>query len=406
MAKTIVLITEGYPYTTGPEAVFVEAELEALSAKADRVILLPSIKRSEGADLSRFKNVEVDMEWAHNPMWRHPGHRIPLAFTPTSLGALAKPPRLASFAYAISAQAFARFMRKWIKRKGLDLEDTLFYTFWFNYLTVGLTLIQDDYPLKIITRAHRYDVYEKRAPRLRERCSQRLLQVYSVSDATTQWLQSHGITGVATRWLGCHKQAPKEAVASHHRPADHKLTFLTVARVSHVKRHTLTLSLLEKLAVARPTTEVRWIVAGDGSQMDTLREKVTEATGRTPNLKVELRGMLSQDKVQALYLEQPIDWAILTSSSEGLPITICEAFSYGVPAIACDVGGVGEVVDDATGLLLPPDIEPEEFVRGLVPYLDQELRYQALSGQAYKRWSEELDADPLRKQFADEIMSL
>jgi len=47
------------------------------------------------------------------------------------------------------------------------------------------------------------------------------------------------------------------------------------------------------------------------------------------------------------------DLFLLTSRWEALPISIVEAFRAGLPAIATDCGGVGELIDDQVGALLP-----------------------------------------------------
>jgi glycosyltransferase involved in cell wall biosynthesis len=45
---------------------------------------------------------------------------------------------------------------------------------------------------------------------------------------------------------------------------------------------------------------------------------------------------------------------ILISNWEGLPLTIIEAMSAGLPVIASDVGGVSELVEpDVTGIIIP-----------------------------------------------------
>jgi glycosyltransferase involved in cell wall biosynthesis len=49
------------------------------------------------------------------------------------------------------------------------------------------------------------------------------------------------------------------------------------------------------------------------------------------------------------------DAVVLTSASEGTPVTIIEALAAGRPVVATDVGGVPDVVDDAvTGFLVKP----------------------------------------------------
>ena len=49
------------------------------------------------------------------------------------------------------------------------------------------------------------------------------------------------------------------------------------------------------------------------------------------------------------------DAVVLTSASEGTPVTIIEALAAGRPVVATDVGGVSDVVDEGeTGFLVPP----------------------------------------------------
>jgi glycosyltransferase involved in cell wall biosynthesis len=49
------------------------------------------------------------------------------------------------------------------------------------------------------------------------------------------------------------------------------------------------------------------------------------------------------------------DAFIMSSKSEGVPISLLQAFSLGVPAIVTDVGGMAEVVRLAkAGLIVPP----------------------------------------------------
>ena len=50
------------------------------------------------------------------------------------------------------------------------------------------------------------------------------------------------------------------------------------------------------------------------------------------------------------------DVMVLTSDNEGMPVTLIEAASVGLPAVTTDVGSAGEVViDGVTGLVTEPD---------------------------------------------------
>ena len=51
------------------------------------------------------------------------------------------------------------------------------------------------------------------------------------------------------------------------------------------------------------------------------------------------------------------DAALLTSDNEGTPVALIEAAAAGRPAVATDVGGVGDIVVEGAGLLTPPGDE-------------------------------------------------
>jgi len=77
-----------------------------------------------------------------------------------------------------------------------------------------------------------------------------------------------------------------------------------------------------------------------------------------------------------------------------LPVSIMEAFSYGIPAIATAVGGIPEIVTEDCGVLLELDFEPEELATILEAWdvSDTARREAALSKQRteYSSWKNEL----------------
>ena len=69
-------------------------------------------------------------------------------------------------------------------------------------------------------------------------------------------------------------------------------------------------------------------------------------------LNVILHGYVSNQSLINFYQNQHVDLFVNVSSSEGLPVSIMEALSFGIPVIATDVGGTSELVSDKVGELI------------------------------------------------------
>ncbi len=62
------------------------------------------------------------------------------------------------------------------------------------------------------------------------------------------------------------------------------------------------------------------------------------------------------------YSNHDIHLFINVSKSEGLPVSIIEAISFGIPVIATDVGGTREIVfDGKNGFLIKPELNAQEI---------------------------------------------
>lgn len=117
-----------------------------------------------------------------------------------------------------------------------------------------------------------------------------------------------------------------------------------VARLEQVKA--VDVFVRAAALVAAERRDVRFVVAGEGP----LREELIATAHR---LKLADRvAFLGWVEPTAPLLSR-LDACVLTSRSEGMPITVLEAMALGVPVVASAVGGVPEaVVDGETGLLV------------------------------------------------------
>jgi glycosyltransferase involved in cell wall biosynthesis len=123
------------------------------------------------------------------------------------------------------------------------------------------------------------------------------------------------------------------------------LVILQVARLDYLKDHATAVRTVRRVAQQRP--DARLVLVGEGPEGPKIRELVGRASLTDRVLSLGLRHDVPR-------LLAAADLVLLTSISEGIPLTLIEAMAAGLPVVATRVGGVGEVVEDGkTGLLAP-----------------------------------------------------
>lgn len=146
--------------------------------------------------------------------------------------------------------------------------------------------------------------------------------------------------------------APKEEW-----PAKSGFTLVFVGRLAAVKNHGLLLHAFRLALSSMP--ELRLWMVGDGSERGTL-ESMTAELGISTQVK-----FWGQQLDVAPYLSAA-DAFIMSSRSEGLPMSLLQAFSLGLPAIVTDVGGMGEVVRLAKAGIPVPMSDPAAMAAAIL----------------------------------------
>ena len=133
--------------------------------------------------------------------------------------------------------------------------------------------------------------------------------------------------------------------------------FLFVGRVEALKGIDVVIKAFEQMP------DQRLVVAGDGPLMGEMQEYI-----RTHEMKnVEFAGYLSKTQLQEKYRKAR---AVIMSSQcyEAFAMTIAEAYSYGVPVIAGDIGNLRNMVEEnATGIRFRYD-SPENLAKKVRQY--------------------------------------
>lgn len=194
---------------------------------------------------------------------------------------------------------------------------------------------------------HGYDIYRKPPPDFAARAAA-AQRVVTVSKANAEYLQhTFGVPAQHISVIPCGVDTERFCPNGTRNGVPTPL-LLCVARLVAVKNLKL---LLQTCAMLRDRqVKFRCVLLGEGP----LRTEL-ESTRRKLGLEelVQMPGAAEQQQV--LQYWQEADVGILTSSSEGMPVSLMEAAAAGVPVVATAVGGVPELVEhERTGLLVRP----------------------------------------------------
>jgi glycosyltransferase involved in cell wall biosynthesis len=80
-----------------------------------------------------------------------------------------------------------------------------------------------------------------------------------------------------------------------------------------------------------------------------------------------------------------VDLGCQLSRAELTGIAMMEFLRVGVPIIATNIGGIPDMFEDGGGLLVSPDITPEQLAEDLYDLITDTERYQALRQAAIRR---------------------
>ena len=176
------------------------------------------------------------------------------------------------------------------------------------------------------------------------------------------------------------------------------IRIVSCSTIIPLKRIDLILRSLDLLTDLRiEWTHIGGAIVGDDTLFVNLQKAISEK--KNDNLRVNLLGSLSHDKVMELYSKTPFDIFINLSTSEGVPVSIMEAISCDIAIVATDVGGTSEVCTPETGVLVSANPTAQEVADAIRKCLKLKL-----SPRAY--WESHFDATVNYTEFASFLNNL
>ena len=409
MNAPLVLVTTNYPFThTGGEVMFVGPEVQRLVREFGSVCVAP--QHAGGARLDVPAGVTVDTglaqalrrarftAWLGALVW--PGFRGEL-WRGLRRGGWVGAARVWRWA------AVAHVTLRWARRQLAGTAPVLLYTYWRGGSTLALARFAHERGhARAVTRVHRYELYEDAFDPPFQPWHPALYAELALTAAISQ----HGLdylrhAGVPDARLMLARLGTEPPVVLARASTDGALRIVSCSFMTPVKRVPLIAEALCAWARQHPTQAIHWTHFGDGPERSRVEAALSEAPA---NLHAQLRGQVDNARVMAHYATEPADAFVLLSASEGLPVSIQEAASAGLPIVATDVGGVRELVGDDNGALLSPDPSVADVLAALEHVLGgrDEAQRAAMRDASQRRWAEGFDAERNHTRFAQRLHAL
>ncbi len=283
----------------------------------------------------------------------------------------------------------------------------LIYSYRFAYQTyVGYLVSKKVKNVRTIARAHGSDLYAEvtRNSYIPNRLEtiKHLDKVYLISQFGFNYLKSrfplYSEKYVLNR-LGTNDCGIQETHIN-----DTAINIITCSSLVPLKQLNLLIIALSFIESDR----IYWSHYGEGPLEEELKKLACDLLGDKENISYKFNGFVSNQDLMKIYEAGNHHLFVNVSSSEGVPVSIMEAMSFGVPCIATDVGGNPEIVEDGVnGYLLPAKFDANQLSDLISQFCTMnDSNYQNLRKSARLKWEMKYNADVNYKKFVSSIVSL
>ncbi len=417
----LVLFTQFFPFSKVVEYGFLKQEMPFLSKSFDRVVIVPQNITGEKVNIG-FENIEINtglythlqelkFNKKHRPAFLLELIRfinyyfIEIILNPTLLFNFRKRRRIRSH-YLESIMIYS-WLKKFIVDEEINISKTIFYTYWFDKQTNALVFLKKKIPeLNIVTRAHGYDLFEERhlfnyIP-FRANLIKKIDLIFPCMQAGTAYLLKKyrlPVHKIKTSYLGVDDQNELNKPSQ-----DLIFRVVSCSSIIALKRLHLIIQGLKELSAILSDKKIEWIHFGDGD----LRSEIENTACNTlaDNVTAIFKGQVELNQIIGHYKNYPVDVFINVSSTEGQPVTIKEAISFGIPIIATNVGGNAEIVNGQNGILLSSNPTPKEIANALKHFIQNDIGVSEMRKQSRKLFLQEYDSKKVYPEFINHLMEL
>jgi len=265
---------------------------------------------------------------------------------------------IGAFRETLDALIEQKITENWLRKLNLK-EDTIFYSFWLTNSILSIANYYKESNIKVISRTHRFDLYDDTQKYnffpFRNQLISKIDVLMPASKEAMRYLEDkYGESvNLKLKKLGVNIPATiltKKNITTYR--------IVSCSYISKVKRVELIAERLVEFSNKNTTLEIEWIHFGKGDLELLVLKKLKDCP---TNLKFKINDFTPNNELLEYYSTNWIDAFINLSSSEGQPVSIMEVMAHGIPCIATNTGGVNELINQHTGMLLAVNHDFKEF---------------------------------------------
>jgi glycosyltransferase involved in cell wall biosynthesis len=400
--EKLILISLHYPY--GWSETFLENEIYYLAKKFDNITILPLFKDDNYRQIP--KNVDICNVLSEKPKRKKMRLKNFIAFCNLTF--------LLFFTEFLHTKQKFYFIKKFrcfldsitqniqkalLFEKVIENEkhNTMYYSYWMNDGALILSILKIRKRINsFIFRVHGYDLFEERREKsyipFRYINMKYCKNVYAVSKNGKDYLLAKNIfrEKLKLSYLGTYDYGKNPFNKQC------RITIVSCSNIIELKRVDLIPEILKQV-----TIPVKWVHFGSGEYYSKIKEKIEKLND---NIEIELKGHVKNNEIIKFYKSIPVHLFIHLSQSEGgVPVAIQEAASFGIPILGTDAGGIPEIVNKHTGILLENDFKINKVAKIINKF--QYSKYNSLKFRNGVRlfWEHNFNAENNYEKFYNKI---
>lgn len=396
--KCIAILTAAYPYYPGEQ--FIEDEIVFWATQRSiKLILIPMNARGTPRNIPN--SIEIDLTLSNsnsiankifyifkslisNIFWRE----VKYIFSSKK-----KKKSTCILEALFSTSRVLRIENSLLKVCSRHHKIDVMYGYWNEAQTYAAVLLKKNGIISsVVSRAHGWDLYQERRENsympLKKQFACDMNVIYAISSAGKKYLEE--IYEIASEKISISRLGvPIPKILCKAGPHD-TVSIVSISHCNENKRIDKIIRALELVSKQLINKRIKWVHIGDGpllAKLKSLAEEVLIAE----NIEHCFLGLISNSEVKKYFEQNMIDMIINSSDSEGLPVTLMEAMSYGVPAIAPNIGGISEIINVENGVLLAKMPSSQMIAEGIL-YLCQSKNKMAMRLAAQRIVGERFNA--------------